>query len=232
MMKWTIKIYTYLSTGGNYVVLYYNGNSSSIIGTYNVGDKFKVERLNGVINYYQNDILKQSYPETNPGAPMRIDFALLRPGTACHNIKLVKYDQSQVENDRFSYTYYDALGRIKEGGEIVTPFNRYEITEEGRLNKTGVGYVNSFIDSYPKNQVTKTFYDNTIELPQASFTDVTSSDQLFSNYNHLTARNRVTGILYYDKISSGTKPPIFDNGIFYNYDIHGSKMIIITKQLV
>lgn len=197
-------------------------------GTYAVGDIVKIERLNGNINMYRNGVLKYTFPESDPGAPMRIDFAMAVNDTKIHNIKLVDYNGGGAPSERFSYTYYDGLGRIKEAGEILPPYQLYEISEEGRLNEQG-NSVNRFTDIYNKREVTRTHYDQSVSLMVDSASDYQYSSDLFMDYNPLTMRNRVSAILYYNTMGSSTGPVLyrFDNGIFYNYDIHGN-----VKELV
>src|SRR5690606_36517466 len=127
------KIYPFVTSTTNR--LHFKGNTiptySTGVGTYSIGDLLKVERLNGNINMYQNGVLKYTFPESDPGAPMRIDFAMLTPNTKIQDIKLVKYNSGNSASESFSYTLYDGLGRIFEAGEIMPPFQEYAITEEG-----------------------------------------------------------------------------------------------------
>lgn len=204
----------------------YNWISSSLRNLV-VGDVLKIERLNNQISYYKNEILLGSFPETNPGEPMRIDMRAHKFKIIA-DIKLVNYNNSSKPTETFSYTVYDELGRIVEAGEVQPPNNNYIINDEGRLvNTTNNTLVNGF-ENHVKNEVTKTYYDTAISLPSSFASDYQSSSQLFNNYNPLTARNRVSAILYFDTLNPLTAQAIsFDNGIFYNYDIHGN-----VKELV
>ena len=189
------------------------------------GDVLKVVRANDSIFFYKNDDLLMAFPESSPGEELRIDAAMTQVNTYIDNISFVDFGIGaimDIPRDKFSFTKYDGLGRIIEAGEIKPPFNKYLISNEGRLIEDGANKVNNFIDTYPKNEVTKTFYDKSIELPQIIDTDISSSNQLFSDDEYNNTRNRVTGILYYEAIANGEVSPIFNNGIFYNYDIHGN----------
>ena len=149
--------------------------------------------------------------------------------------------------DKYSYTNYDELGRITEAGQILTPIDplnenySYEITTEGRLIKNSLQanqtianeFVDNFDNFYEKQEVTLTTYDNNPEVESGVY-----STSLFStvpanlstaDYNLISyhSRNRVTGIFYYDNYDINNKL-MFDNAIFYNYDIHGNVKELVT----
>ncbi|PXY42832.1 hypothetical protein DMB65_02105 [Flavobacterium cheongpyeongense] len=144
---------------------------------------------------------------------------------------------------KMSYTNYDSLGRIKEAGEIessVVNTNNpsqsvsYSISPEGRLvrsphpdeNDEPYGIVDSFDSNLPKNQVTRTIYDEDPEVETdvlASYLFTTNTTPGFNPaYNN---RNRVTGIFYHENYSN---PLVFDNAILYNYDVHGNVKEIVN----
>ncbi|MBX2828551.1 MAG: hypothetical protein KTR22_10315 [Flavobacteriaceae bacterium] len=231
------KMYTYLAGSGTINRLIFSGHNGISVPSsdlFEIGDVLRVERLNGTINMYKNGVLKATFGETNPGEPMRIDFAMLRNGTEINGLKMVSYDGGTTPTERFSYTKYDELGRIIEAGEINTPEGYYEITDTGRLffdNGISVpAIVNEFNDAtLIRNEVTRTIYDDPTPIPTSVAGDpINSSDDLFENYNDLNARNRITAVLYSDRLGGiATLIPPFDHGIFYDYDIHGN-----VKELV
>lgn len=231
------KMYTYLAGSGTINRLIFSGHnmtSGPSSSLFNIGDVLKVERLNGIITMYVNGNATATFGETNPGESMRIDFAMLRPGTLINNLKLVNYDGTETgPAEHFIYTKYDELGRTTETGEVRTPLNQYQITDTGRLlfdDGSIPTEVNEFNDTaLIRNEVIRTFYDDPIAIPTSAFGDpINSSDDLFPDYNELNARNRITGILYYDRIPPTVDliPP-FDHGIFYDYNLHGK-----VKELV
>ncbi|MGJ8664817.1 MAG: DUF6443 domain-containing protein [Patiriisocius sp.] len=207
---------------------YKNRSYQTSTDLYNIDDVLRVERINGTIKLYVNGQLKKSYPETHPGSPMQIEFNMLHSGTILNNITMVEYGSDNIPRESFSYTNYDGLGRITEAGEVQPPFGRFEITDEGRLLNTSNNELeNGFGGAFNRNQVTRTFYDEPIPLSSG----VQVSSQLFQNFNPLTLRNRVSAILYNENFTNLTgtigPDPVFDNAIFYNYDIHGN-----VKELV
>ncbi len=224
-------MYTYI--GGNGTVnrilpIGHSNISAPSSGVFNIGDVLKIERLDGIINMYQNGTIWGTFGETNPGEPMRVDIAMLRSGTKISNLKVVDYGASGVAPpEHYSYTKYDGLGRIVEAGEIMTPLTTYEITTEGRLQKTAGGtttLVDGFDNTYTRNEVTQTFYDSPVTISSGVAGDpINSSDDLFEDFSLSTLRNRVSGVIYKEKISPSILHTInFDNAIFYNYDIHGN----------
>ncbi|WP_299883972.1 DUF6443 domain-containing protein [uncultured Lacinutrix sp.] len=221
-------MYTYTNSTNTSLRVARVGNSGSLITPpsqyyLQVGDKLKVERLNGDINYYINNTLYLTYEESHPGLPMDIRANLVFNGGKIHDLNFVGYDGEDQAKDRFSYTNYDGLGRIIEAGEVHTPYETYTISNEGRLYNTGLSNpINVFNANHLRTEVTKTFYDKAINLPTVAVSNYSNSAQLFTAFNPHTLRNRVSAILYYDSFSTLTLKPVFNNGIFYNYDIHGN----------
>ncbi|TXD72820.1 RHS repeat-associated core domain-containing protein [Aequorivita antarctica] len=218
-------IYTYLS-GLNPKVSFSKKNNPTISPSfsYSIGDVLKVERINGQIKMYQNGVLKTTFTESHPGEPMRIDFAMFNNNTKINNLKLIDYGADIEPIEKFSYTKYDALGRIVEAGEVLPALDDYSISNYGKLNYN-VTPVNGFDGLLNKREVTRTYYDSPVPIANISTTidPIQNSDDLFDNYNELTARNRVTGILYNEFLNPEiVAAGFFDNGIFYNYDIHGN----------
>ncbi|MFN3754316.1 DUF6443 domain-containing protein, partial [Flavobacterium sp.] len=180
------------------------------------GDKFKIERINEKVRFYQNGVLLHEIVDPEPGVLTIVDFAIKNPGSMLNNIKIVNY-----KNFDFSYTCYDKLGRIVEAGQLLTDQLSTFINDDGRLvddNNDLVG-VDSIVDNYPHNisknqiEVTKTLYD---------------SYEPFNPNSYLTAqsirntRNRVTAILTFAKTIVSTPLTENETAIFYNYDIHGN----------
>jgi RHS repeat-associated protein len=238
----TIKygIYTYDSSGSNKVTVYRQGTNlgllSGVSDEFGIGDIFKVERLNGNINFYRNNELIQTITESNPTNDMVADFGLKNDENKIFNIRMVQYNNT-ADFEYFSYTNYDGLGRISEAGEFIVKSNQYEISDEGRLIRTdsNPGPVNNFTFSLgSRREITRTYYDAPVDLPRSvtgTSLPPVYSNTLFTNYSEDNDRNRVTAILYYSDIvgdSSGSATSNeFDYGIFYDYDVHGN-----VKELV
>jgi len=137
-------------------------------------------------------------------------------------------------NLTYSYTQYDALGRIIEVGQVSTvPANLPSCFHcVGCTVSYGVlpvlpdtfsrndAELQNFINTGTKTQVTHTYYDT------AQFTYIPFAQQ--------NLRKRIATISYqeiYDNLYTGTnwvhEPKRYDNAIHYSYDIEGSVATII-----
>jgi len=127
---------------------------------------------------------------------------------------------------RAAYTKYDPLGRIVEAGELTTD---QLITDQGFLPTGDVDSPN-----FPSNlivqdnirpnysQVSKTIYDKDVIVEYIDGVPLYNGQLFYSDFDKNNLRNRVAAVLYFNEISQSTANPMFNNGIFYNYDIHGN----------
>ncbi len=121
----------------------------------------------------------------------------------------------QIDRSDFSYTLYDALGRIKEVGEKTENssgtkfqgvFGEYV---NGILNPNVINDANllSWIAGGPRREVTSTYYDDAITgLPSGIV------------QNNL--RKRVATVAFEDV--GDTNPLTYQYATHYTYDIHGN----------
>ncbi len=231
--------YQFYTYGSNKLRVYANGGHISGAPLYYTpGDVFRIERIANTINYYINGEVIASITEAQPNEPLRMDLTMRYSSNKIGKVKYVNLGVASeaLDAERFSYTYYDGLGRIVEAGEIRPETGVYRITDDGRLEKEVAGdytKVNGFnLTGTIRKEVTRTVYDKVVSItPQAATDPITNSGLLFqSNSAPLSLRNRVAGVLYFNEIVTGStivSNPVFDNGIFYNYDIHGN-----VKELV
>ncbi|MES2544820.1 MAG: hypothetical protein V4548_08035, partial [Bacteroidota bacterium] len=183
--------------------------------------KFKTQyRYNSL-----NQLVWQSTPD---GGETRFGYDKLGRIIASQNAKQAATSGTMT----MSYTVYDFLGRIIEAGQIsgsslpTASGGTYYISEEGKLiNKTASSEtkVDEFGSGLTKVEVTKTIYDSNPQVETAIY-----STSLFTTLANVgtseienNSRNRVTGIFYYENYNPSA-PLVFDNGIFYNYDVHGN----------
>ncbi|WP_435261221.1 RHS repeat-associated core domain-containing protein [Tenacibaculum sp. nBUS_03] len=123
---------------------------------------------------------------------------------------------------KFSYTKYDALGRIVEAGEL-TPYNLGQgfsyFISKGKLKQAlrgNTSFVQNFEHIAKKEEVTRTIYDF---LPDGVVSPITQNN----------LRNRIAMVLYYGVDKQDGKYTQYDNAIYYSYDIHGNVDKIATK---
>ena len=115
---------------------------------------------------------------------------------------ILSQNAEQLINNKYSYSFYDALGRIVEAGQVEFPFGSpietlvpNQIAFEQEINGNG-----------NKSEITRTFYDESI-----------FSNPLSNEHNEL--RNRIAHVTYLELPFSGLA---YDYATHYLYDIHGN----------
>ena len=140
---------------------------------------YRYNSLNQVIQSYQPDYDSVSY----------IYYDLLsRP--------ILSQDGKQRPQHKYSYTVYDALGRIVEVGQIQnnTPVTR---DEAATLN-----FITLFLNGGVKSEITRTRYDS----------------MMVSSLNQTHLRNRIAAVSFCP--DGDTLHP--ESATHYSYDIHGN----------
>jgi len=118
---------------------------------------------------------------------------------------VVSQNARQALTNNYSYTNYDALGRITEIGEVSSATAMAD--DIGRSEKNLADWLNAVVTS--RTQITKTFYD----------TAYTPIKGLYLGQANL--RNRVSWSAYFN-IASALDSMNYSAGTFYSYDIHGN----------
>ncbi|WP_378175191.1 hypothetical protein [Aquimarina sp. SS2-1] len=202
-----------------------------LLQQFNHNDKVRIERADGNINFYFNDGLIRTYSDPDPTAAMYIDIGMIG-NYAVDNVRLVNKISKTCYTGNYSYTDYDALGRIVEAGELALD-EQYSISDTGRLVHLNTGAIVEEVDQMafpynltdkPRSEVTRTQYDTSLPGAEHLFGDNVFTGNPLLN-NDITTRNRVTAVLYHNAYAEGDTE--YDNAIFYNYDIHGN-----VKELV
>lgn len=136
---------------------------------------------------------------------------------------IASQNAKQLQNNTFSYTNYDSLGRIVSIGEFIPTVTLSINTSTGKLTSTSLTEDEIF-NNYPESvsniqrEVTKTQYTEPVSYAATVFQTV---DDL-NPYIRERSRNRVTAIYYYDTYTSTTDVRDYHNATYYNYDIHGN----------
>lgn len=122
---------------------------------------------------------------------------------------IVSQNKEQLENasysgsaNRFSYTLYDGLGRIYEVGEKSEPVD--DIRNIELLND---GDVQSWMESGTNRQITRTIYDNPVNLNLQEYT---------------TSRKRVVASIYLEEAEDSE-----GDSTLYSYDITGNVKLLV-----
>ncbi|OFY69589.1 MAG: hypothetical protein A3G23_11170, partial [Bacteroidetes bacterium RIFCSPLOWO2_12_FULL_37_12] len=130
----------------------------------------------------------------------------------------------QFKQNAYSYTRYDALGRIIEVGELLSTV---EPTDAQINPPAEPADALKFPDNWNLNrqQVTRTFYDRTIGAEVSA---------LFEEVEQKNLRNRVASIAIYNNFAVNTADPEmiplnYDHATHYSYDIHGNVEELIQE---
>ena len=109
---------------------------------------------------------------------------------------------------KYSYTQYDALGRISEVGELASADPMSVSTAR---NQT---HLDNWLTNKVKTQITKTWYDHV--------GDYLHPDELQQNY----LRGRVSAMAYYE-----SEDTAYQHAIHYSYDIHGNVKELLREHV-
>lgn len=185
--------------------------------------------------YRYNTLNQLVYKNTPDGGVVKFAYDGMGRIVASQNAK-------QLLTNSFNYTCYDALGRLIETGLFKTlvsgsPGTGYAISDKGRLVYNAaptvevpvgkVMWVNSLPTGSPYNvtvtrsEVTRSVFDELAGMttPMASGTATILS--LFgTDYSTLNTRNRMVATIY--QATYNVSNSTFDNGTFYDYDVHGN----------
>ncbi|RTY91780.1 hypothetical protein EKL32_18115, partial [Flavobacterium sp. GSN2] len=171
--------------------------------------------------YRYNSLNQLVYQNTPDGGITRFAYDYLGRIIASQNANQVIVSPEGYVH--FSYTTYDALGRITEAGQVGVPAaSNFTISPEGRL-KTNGGDAEDFGSDAYKTEVTKTIYDEDPAVDSIHASDLFTTNNGGGDF-FLNNRNRVTGIFYYEDPQNFD----FDNAIFYNYDVHGNVKEVVN----
>lgn len=154
--------------------------------------------------YYQYNTLNQPVQTLTPDGGITqywYDFA---------GRLVVSQNEKQAASNYYSYTKYDALGRLIEGGQVVTAT---ALTESTVKDPTAL---ENWINAGTRHEVTRSYYDQTLDASIAA--------KFNNGQNNL--RNRIGTVAYYDANYSGSNLS-YDHATHYSYDIHGNVTEVI-----
>ncbi|MFT3935472.1 MAG: RHS repeat-associated core domain-containing protein [Chitinophagaceae bacterium] len=164
-------------------------------------------------HYYYNSlnaVTKQTSPD---GGESNFFYDLLGRLVVSQNAEQKLSTRGETD-DRYSYTKYDALGRITEVGEKISTSTMTTAIAKTDPNDAGSA-INNWLASGINTQITQTIYDE----PNTS---IVTNSAITANQNiYQTARKRVVATLYRDHsvTNAGTN---YNNATHYQYDINGN----------
>jgi len=122
-----------------------------------------------------------------------------------------QFNLNTANENIYSYTIYDELGRIAEVGEINTATAVTDNIVNAQLDQD---LWEAWLAGGTKSQITRTYYDN----PMSCSLPITQ--------NRL--RSRVASITY-QEINTPNDPCIYDNATHYSYDVHGNVNTVVQE---
>ena len=177
-----------------------NGTLKQPAHNFNLATRYRYNTLNQVIAQHTPDAGKSNFYYDRLGR-----LALSK------NAKQAVGDAGNTANKKYSYTKYDALGRISEVGELKssTVMNYAKCKDETQLQ--------SWMDAADgtRTQITKTYYDR--EYPVA-LTGILVQQNL---------RSRVSWTALYDDAAKADAEVQFSAASIYSYDIHGNVDVML-----
>jgi RHS repeat-associated protein len=193
-------------------------------------------------NYKYNSLNQLVYQNTPDGGESRFAY---------DNLGRIVMSQNDYQKplNRYSYTRYDAHGRVTEAGEMVLA--GYTIADNGRLYQGSVESNAVNASNFPNNlssnrtEVTRTIYDelvpSTVQITRYQGASALTVDvaSLFGWYGQNqevnNTRNRIVGVLYFSALNAGSleSNANYVNGTFYDYDVHGNvaQLLQINKNV-
>ena len=179
--------------------------------------------------YKYNSLNQLVWQNTPDGGETRFAYDKLGRIVASQNAKQ-RVNSKELNKSIFSYTRYDKIGRIFEAGQFEAKNKVLVINDNGNLLSASSGQIvpvdavgNNFPYNFDVNciEVTKTKYD----LP------FNNAQTLFANYSSDNSFKRVTAVLYFENFTSTTTDVSYNNGLFYDYDVHGNvKELVIDNK--
>jgi RHS repeat-associated protein len=154
-------------------------------------------------NYKYNSLNQLVWQKTPDGGESR--FWYDRLGRLMLSQNAVQKAKSTTSTKVYSYTRYDALGRIAEVGEIVnTAVDSVQML-------ANINYYNTWLaTSTARSQITKTYYDYAVMAK--------ALNQFSEGQRNL--RGRVSSVAYYDNYAADSSQ--YTRATHYSYDIHGN----------
>jgi photosystem II stability/assembly factor-like uncharacterized protein len=187
--SWTVETYSTIPTGSiNTIAAAPSGTSSTYVVAGNAGASASVADM-------KNEFSTRMY------------YDQLGRLVASQNSK-----QFAKNPLTYSYTIFDALGRIREVGEYLASASIELIPglANGQINIANFGaWLGAGTSN--KTEVTRTFYDEATSLTIPGFTQ-----------NGFNLRNRVSYSVFYDNLDRTGFTTDYEHASYFDYDIHGN----------
>ncbi len=160
--------------------------------------------------HYQYDALNQLvYQKTPDGG--ETDFYYDRLGRV-----VASQNAEQADHGHYSYTSYDALGRIKESGQLKA------ISHPGYTARNSPDFPSDWanMEADSREQVVRTTYDETLTAQIGDY---------FGDNGQEYLRNRVSTVQYIPHLDAAGDPTGIEHATHYSYDVHGNVKTLIQE---
>lgn len=124
--------------------------------------------------------------------------------------RIVAAQNAKQSPNKYSYTRYDAQGRISESGQLTS------VTAPSTAILNASNYPDNWSNS--RVEITKTFYDQVV---------LTDAQAYYTGFTQEYLMNRVSAVAYY---SSKTADANYENATHFSYDIHGNVSTLIQDK--
>ncbi|HMX05824.1 MAG TPA: hypothetical protein PKE14_14210, partial [Chitinophagales bacterium] len=183
---------------------YRYGGGDEIVPNHTLETRYRYNSL--------NQLTMQSTPDAGES---RFWYDALGRIVLSQNAKQAHVGESGVDQQEFSYTRYDELGRIYEVGElqiddelITSTYIKAAVIDQASLTS-------ALIAEGTVSEVTSTYYNQPFTLPGSPFGTSGQTNQ----------RNRISAVTI--EAEPDTDPDTYDHATHYSYDIHGNVHTLI-----
>jgi len=161
---------------------------------------------NLVTNYKYNSFNNLVQSETPDGGQTNYFYDVIGRIVASQNAK-----QAAMTDYVYSYTFYDAQGRVYEVGQVTST-----TVISTSVTATMIAF-NTYVAAGTREQVTSTYYDESL--------NGTISGEFYAGQNYL--RKRVTTVTIEQTFDND--PDTYDHATHFSYDVHGNVNELIQE---
>lgn len=176
-----------------------------------VGSSFRVPPHIMVTHYWYNSLQQLIKQYTPDGDYSIFYYDYLGRLVVSQNAK-----QAAYTTPAYSYTMYDALGRISEVAELTSSISMTSGISRDKDPATvlATNDLTAWISAGTHSQITNTYYDEALTATIAGY---------FGSAGQQNLRNRVASVTY----TPVNGAAVYDHATHYSYDIHGNVKTLI-----
>lgn len=185
---------------------------SNIGAARNAGNRSSDDPVHTMVTTYQYNSIGELVSQQTPDAGVS-NFYYDELGRL-----IFSQNAKQQPANKYSYTLFDALGRITEVGQLQASSSNVMTHGKSRVPSDVTGFMNPILAAGAFEQVTKTFYDDKLNI--STGTNGVLPTGIPNSMDN--TRNRVVASTFHSNRTTAA-----ETGVFYSYDIHGNVKTII-----